>query len=639
MFLREEITHVKKIIVLLLVILMAGIIPVSAVSGKSGWEITYTGAGIAQIGNEVVLEGRNALHIQDIAAGEEVTVKHLMGATGSVKRNFRVTFYMKGDFNDENIMVGTGTKTTGADLDVITYMPLSHEKVQQSAYKDGWKKYSYLFKGSVANNAEFKFVFGETKEAYLDDVTITYDSASDDISYIYEGQGILPNGGFEEEITDVSGEDCSGFGWSTNLDKVTTTGVGVGAAAITPVARVVEDNNGNKMLYARMNSANWVSTGLILTKTIGKTGWEDFYVSFKAKGVFLPNAIEVGSSYDNQLKKLAGGVGSSVENPYGDDVKVEALSDGWKKYTVKTHGEGTVFRLKFNQACAEIYLDDFSVVTAAGSYPELVNGSFDEVKFDSKAAFAEGWHAENAGEKNFAQRGKICDDWGIFLKSDSASKPAGFYQTLEGLKVGTEYIISFDTKSFFSRSALKVGFGESIGNFKGTVVSSSDATWQRRSVTVTAEGSKLIFASSGICDGVWIDKVSVVQSGGSELIKNGDFTIKTQPPTYYAGPFRLYKSGVETGIGAGHYTVGIEVENNFCNDDKEFTLIVCHNRSGQMVKYAKKAVRLDANGDVDLPTELKCDIDLSDYKTGDSLEVFLWDNENDMNSLRSFGTF
>ena len=628
----------KRIIVLVLAMFSAVTFYVFAEPSENGWRLTNSGEGRVEICSCEVLEGSAALHIEN--KGAEVTVSHLMGSTGSVRRNFKVTFYVKGSYNEEDIMVGTGDRTTGSNPDVITYMPLSHEKIEKSEYKNGWIRYSYLFRGSIPNNSEFKFsVIGGENELYIDNLSVVFDSATDDTSYIYTGQGIMPDGGFEVSVTSETGYDIEDYGWSSNIDNVTLTGEAEGAEEITPIARIIEDETGNKMMYVRYNSANWANRGLILTKNIGKTGWEDFYVSFKAKGAFLPNAAEVGSAFDDQLKKLAGGEGSVADNPFGDDVTVEELEDGWKKYTVRTYGEGSVFRVKFNCGCLDLLLDDFEVRTAAGTYLECSNGSFDFVGFDEKLPFAEGWNVVNHDGTAFSQRAEILGGWSVFMACTDTDDLPYFYQPVDSAKQGEEYIVSFESWSLFGDNSLEVGFGEDISDFEGIALSDMERDGSRYSFKVKMSGAKLIFAAAGRLEGIWIDNVSLIGPDGTELIKNGDFSQKTMPPVYSTGDFKLYKDGTEAVLGSGLYSVEIEAENNFGEDDMEFTLIICHNRGKKLIKYAENTELLMPNGDEEDPSVIKCDIDMSDYQAGDSLEVFLWDNTDDMNSLCSFGTF
>ncbi len=602
---------------------------------KNGWSVNVPSEGTAEICSEEAFEGARSLHVKDNAG--EVTASHKIASTGSVKRNFRVTFYAKGSFSEDDVMVGTGTKTTASNPIAITYMPLSHEKVEKSE-SGGWTRYTYLFRGNVKNNDEFKFTFapGE-KDIYIDGISIAYDSAIDNESYSYVGYSILPEGGFEEKITNESGFDIGSYGWTSNIESANMSGEAAAADKISAAARVIEQKDGNRVLYIRYNPSGWVSNGLELIKATGNIGWENYYVSFKAKGAFLPNSIEIGSKYDDRLIKLAGGTGSSSENPYGENVQAEELSDGWTRYTVKTYGEGNNFRIKINASCMEMYLDDFKVWTESGTQIDLSNSSFDKLAFDKNAKFAEGWIALNTGSGAFAQRDLFLNNPSVYIESDGEA--AVFYQNIENLVQGEEYTVSFDAVTFFNKMQLRVGFGSNFDKFDSASLSAMAIDNGRYSFKAKASGEKLIFASGGEIGGLWIDNVSVMDKDGQELIKNGDFSIKTQPPVYSAGEFKLLKSGTESQPGKGVYTASIDVENNFGSEDMEFTLIVCHNRGKKLIKYAEKSIRLNPNGEDEIPSTLECDIDLSDYEEGDSVEMFLWDNDIDKNSLRSFAAF
>ena len=621
----------KRILITLSVII-SSLILVSSASAANGWMIDNPGGGEVEISEGNSIKGK-ALHIDNTDSGD-ITVTHLIAGTGSVRNNFRVTFYMSGSYDEEKIMVGTGTKTTASNPDAITYMSVSNEKVEKTELGNGWIKYSYIFRGSVSNNSEFKFVFGSgCGEAFVDNVSIVYESSTDG-AYNFTGAGLLADGEFEDEITADSGFDIEEYGWKSNLDSVSTSGVATAGSAITPVARVVEDEEGNRMLYVKYNSNAWNNTGLMLTKTIGKTGWEYYYVTFKVKGAFNPGSVEVGSVFDDQLKKLAcDDKTSSADKPYGDFVEVEDLGDGWTKYTVKTYGEGTVFRIKIHSQALEMYFDDFEVITAAGVKPELKNPGFDNVDYDPEKIFAEGWTAMNSGENAFAQREKANDGYKIFLTSDSNDNKSGFYQTIEGINVGETYTVNFDARTSFAKSGIKVGFGKDSATVNGKTFSDITSGMTRYSFSAEATADKLIFITNGECNGVWIDNVSVTDSEGNEIIVNGDFEIKTQPPVYTVENIKLMKGGLEADLGQGSYSVTADVENNFGEEDMEFTIILSHDRNGEMIKYSQESITLNPNGEDGNATSLSCSIDLSDYIEGDKLEVYIWDNDIDKNPL------
>lgn len=622
----------KKIFMFIFALIVYSAIPVHAETVQNNWTLTAPSNGTAEVSSEETLDGEKSLHIKN--NDDEVTASHLMAATGSLRRTYRVTFYAKGTYSEDEISVGTGTKTTASNPIAITFMPLSHEKVEKENYGNGWIRYTYLFRGNISNNSEFKFVFASgEKDIYIDNVSIEFDSSSEDNGYLYTGYGILADGSFED---DKAGENIEDYGWSSNINSVTTNSP-AGAATVEPAAKVIEDEKGNKMLFVRYNYNGWSPNGLLLTKTMGQTGWENFYVSFKAKGAFLPNVTEVGSTYDDQLKRLVGG--SDAENPYGEFVSYEKLENGWGRYTVKTFGEGNVFRIKFNGNCLGVLLDDFSAWTEDGRQLEVANGSFDLVEYDSKQAFAENWSAICTDSTSYVQRDITLNNYAIFMRNQDKNKKASFYQEIDGIAENEEYVVSFDAKTFFENTSIKVGFGENADNFTGVKLSDMAQSGNRYQFTIKAAGTKLIFAASGITDGLWIDNVSVKTKDDTELIKNGDFSIKTQPPEYYAGKYKLYKNDTEAQIGTGVYSVGIDVENNFRENDMEFTLIVSHVRDKKMIKCSQNSISLAANGDTDDPSNLKCDIDLSDYEDGDMLEVFLWNNTSDKVSLKTYGVF
>lgn len=626
----------KRMLILATVLLSAFLVSVSA-SAANGWAIDDPSGVNAEICDCNSLSGK-AIHIENIDS-DDITVSHMIAGTGAVRRNYRVTFYMKGEYDEAKIMVGTGTKTTGSNPDVITYMPVSHEKVQKSDFGNGWTKYTYVFRGNIANNSIFKFVFQNgSGTVYVDNVSIVFDNATDG-AFLPVGQGLLADGEFEDEITADTGLDIGEFGWTSNINSAPTTGDAVGGVAITPVARVVEGADGNRMLYAKYNSNAWTS-GITLTKTIEKVGWEYFYISFKVKGAFYPNSVEVGSKYDEHLKKLVGANGSSEENPYGDDVVAEVLEDGWTRYTVKTYGEGTEIRIKIHSHALEMYFDDFEVVTEAGVHQELKNPGFENIDYASEKVFAEKWTAENVNEKAFAQREKMKENYAIFLTSNDANNKSGFYQTIDSVTIGDVYTVSFDAKSSFAKSGIKVGFGTDLETVSGQEFIQIGKAIRNYSFDIPAASDKFIFATSGVCDGVWIDNVSVTDVNGNELIINGDFEIKTQPPVYTVENVKLLKGGVETPIGQGSYVVTAEVENNFGDDNMEFTVIVSHDRNGEMIKYSVGTISLNPNGE-DGETSLlqSAPIDLSDYANGDTLEVYIWDNDTNQNSLFPYVCF
>lgn len=622
----------KKIFVFIFALILYTTISVHAEVTQNNWTLTTPTNGIAEVTSEESLDGKQSLHIKDNE--DEVTVSHLIAATGSLRRTYRVTFYAKGTYQEDAISVGTGTKTTASNSVAITFMPLSHEKVEKENYENGWVKYTYLFRGNISNNSEFKFVFANgEKDIYIDNVSIEFDSSSEDNGYLYTGHGILADGSFED---DKAGKNIEDYGWTSNINNVTTNSP-AGASNVEPEAKVIEDEDGNRMLFVRYNYNGWSPSGLQLTKTIGRTGWENFYVSFKVKGAFLPNATEVGSAYDDQLKKLVGG--TDQENPYGEFVSYEKLENGWGRYTVKTFGEGNIFRIKFNGDCLGVLLDDFSAWTADGRQLEVENGSFDLIDYDSKQAFAENWSSICTDSTSYVQRDIILDDYAIFMRNQDKNNKTLFYQIVDGVKDDEEYTISFDAITFFENASLKVGFGESVDNFAGVKLSDIEHDGKRYQISTKATGNKLIFASSGIVDGLWIGNVSIKAKDGTELIKNGDFSIKTQPPEYYIGEYGLYKDNIETAIGEGLYSVKVDVENNFRENDMEFTMIVSHVRNKKMIRCNQQSITLNPNGDIDNPSTLECSIDLSDYQNGDMLEVFLWSNDDDKTSLKPYGVF
>ena len=65
---------------------------------KNGWSVNVPSEGTAEICSEEAFEGARSLHVKDNAG--EVTASHKIASTGSVKRNFRVTFYAKGSFSE-----------------------------------------------------------------------------------------------------------------------------------------------------------------------------------------------------------------------------------------------------------------------------------------------------------------------------------------------------------------------------------------------------------------------------------------------------------------------------------------------------------------------------------------------------------
>lgn len=627
----------KKIFIFISSLLITASAAVSA-QAANNWDVTSPAGGTAEFSTAEKYDGRQSLHVQNNT--EEVTVSHLIGATGSVKRTYEVTFYAKGTYNEDDIWVGSGTKTTGANL-VITYMPISHEKVVKTSVGE-WTKYSYQFRANLGNNETFKFVFASgDKDVYIDNASIKFAESTEETGWRVTDQSILGEGSFEDEPT---GESIANYGWSSNITDVMKNSP-LGATSVEPKAEVVEDENGNKMLFARYNYNGWSSAGLVLKKTMGRTGWEWFYVSFKIKGDYYPAQTEVGSIFDDRLVKLVGGcgsdaAGSSAEDPYGNLVECEQLEDGWTKYTVKTYGEGNVFRIKFNGGCLGVYLDDFEAWTENGTKLTVENGSFDMLDYDENKVFAEKWTASSNDASSFVQRDLFKGGYAVFMANSQKSTTASFNQTIDGLESGKSYTVSFDATTFFENASFKAGFGTDAATFTGVKSSDMTKSGNRYTFTATADGDELIIASAGVVDGLWIDNVSVKDENGAELAVNGDFSMKTQPPEYYTGDYKLYAGTTETTIGSGVNSVKIDVENNFRTDnDMEFTLIASHVRDKKTINITQASVTLAANGDTDDATSLSCPIDLSTWQDGDILEVFLWDNTDDKTQLKPFAVF
>ena len=134
----------------------------------NGWSISNSGSGTAEICTENAYDGKSALHVSGVGEDGDITVSHPMSEIGSIQRVYRVTFYAKGEYNPDNIIVGWGNRETGSNPVVINLLPVSHEKVETAEAGDGWTKYSYTVK---QNN-------GENKVENNKNITLNFKNAS-----------------------------------------------------------------------------------------------------------------------------------------------------------------------------------------------------------------------------------------------------------------------------------------------------------------------------------------------------------------------------------------------------------------------------------------------------------------------------
>lgn len=598
---------------------------VNAAEDNRGWNITDSGSGTVEICNEAAYSGSDGLHVCNVTDDGDITVYHTVSDKESVNRYYTVSFYVKGEYNPDNIRIGWGTKETDSKYpERITIMPLSHEKINVEEKEDGWKKYSYSVasKGNAIDKMSFTFKSG-SGDIFIDDVSIDFDTvvdvSRDADGYKLYGQKLLADGGFEKKIAVDDGEDISDYGWTSDNNNA--------------LIRIVSDKNTNKYMYVEHNG----SGSVVLTKNVDIPE-DEFFVTFRMKGAYKPSDIYVAGIVDTMYQPLVGGAGSSVDNSFGDNVTVSEEEDGWYKYTVKTGGRGSVLRLKIGTGCLGAYIDDISLKGISETKFPIENGDFNTVIYDRKKVFAEHWTNISENENNYVQREYLSDDYMIYLKNTDSK--TGFYQKIEN-DDSESYVLSFDVVSASGKIKLKVGTGNSPDTFKGIDFATADREeldngWTRYSFSSVASEEYLYIFSDGVND-VYIDNVSLKNTNGEEMILNGDFSIKTQPPEFEADEFILYKGNKEAEtIGAGKYKVKIEVENNFIEPDKSFTLILSHVRGTEQVKYEEKNCVLMPNSDEEIPTVLECEIDLSDYKSGDVLEVFLWDSLENMELIRSY---
>lgn len=633
---------IKKI---LLAAAAAAIMAVPCVYAETaaGWNIDNAGSGIAQICEENVYEGEKALHVSGVGGDGDITVTRPMSEIESVQRIYRVTFYAKGDYNEDNIMVGWGDRTSSTNNDVISLMSLSHEKVEKSSASDGWTRYTYIVRQKTANNSDFKLIFKEDSgDIYIDAITVVFDGVlnqdRDTSGYLCGGQGIF-DGGFEDAVTEETGDNLEDYGWSAKA--VNTSGLTAAAGdKVESIARVVYSEDGNRRLYVKFNSLEKAdeTKAFVLTKKVNIPDSE-FYVTFRMKGAYLPSSVMVAGNNDSRYQALAGGSGSSFDNYYGTYVTAAEEENGWIRYKVRTGGNGDVLRIKIYSGCLGVYIDDFSIENDEGTEISIDNGDFDTVYYDSTERFAEDWTGESVNSKAFVQRVIFNKNPAVYMQTKE--KRVGFSQKLE-LDPSEEYIISFEAFAEKGTNSLTAGFGNDIAGFKGTSqreMEKEKLGKGRTRYTFRAKGSGnyFIIASDGVCGGVYIDNVSVKDAEGKELTVNGDFSEKEKPAAYTVSQYKLYKDKSEVEyIESGNFKVAVSAENNFCEPNREFTLILCHVRDGELIKYNMKSITLSPNGEEDDPTALECEINLSDCASTDTLEVYLWDNISDMNSLRSF---
>ncbi len=635
----------KKTLLMLSIagVLTAGASVVSA-ENINGWEISNSGSGIAEISAEYAYDGISSLHISGVGEDGDVTVSHPMNEIMHNQRIYRVTFYAKGEYTADNIQVGWGNKTSGNDL-IINTLPVSHDKVDTNDAGDGWTKYSYLVKqqsgdNKVENNTNFTMTFKNASgDIYIDGISIVYDYSYDESKdadgYKAVGHDILPDGSFEDY---VAGEDIEDYGWSIKTPNTN----GLVAAADTTletVAEVVYDENNCRSMYVKYNAFNNTDSGkaLVLSKAVDIP--DTVYVTLDVKGAYLPSSILIGGKNENSYQALVGGSGASYTNPYGSNVTTEKLGNGYTRYKVKTAAKGDRLNIKILGDCLGIYIDNISLSTDDGEV-SIENGDFDTVAYDEEAAFAEGFENVSVNDRAFVQRVMLKDNWTVYMKNNVQT--VGFMQKIS-VDSGI-YTLTFDAFTMGGENNVTIGFADSIDSISGSRISNMESEdigggWKRYTAEIQKDGNNLIFASGSECSGIYFDNISLVNADGEEIIVNGDFELKTQPPAYKVGKLKLYKNGAEvTGISSGSHKAVVDVENNFC-DDMDFTLIVCHVRDGKMLNYNKSKVNLASNGDEDIPTSLECAINISDCKEGDILEVYIWDNTENITSLSSYCVF
>lgn len=606
----------------------------------NGWKIDNAGDGIAEISSDEVYDGAKALHIS--GAEGEITVSHPMHGIESVQRKYKVTFYAKGEYNEENIMVGWGNKTEADNHEVISYMNLAHEKIEKNSAKNGWTEYTYTVRQKAENNADFVLNFKDgCGEIYIDEITVEFDGVAntkrDESGYNFGGQGIL-SGDFEDAVTSETGDDLADYGWSKAQNSISGL-TAAGGTDVESAARVVYSPSGNRSLYVKFNSFERNDEkALVLTKKADISD-TNFYVTFRMKGAYLPSAVSVAGSNDSKWQALAGGVGSSFENYYGTYVTAEKEADGWTKYKVRTGGEGSVLRIRISGGCLGAYIDDVKLENSDGEAIAMENGSFEEVYYNDTERFAENWTPVSINDSAFVQRVIFNRNPAVYVQT--GEKIVGFYGKTE-IDPSKEYIVSFENFAAKGRNGLKAGFGTDTENFEGITLDYMEKTELgngkiRYSFTAQGRGDSIVITSSGVCGGIYVDNVSVKEVGGEELIKNGDFSEKAKPPVYTATKYKLYKNNSEVeNISTGVFKVNTAVENNYAEPEQTFTLILCHVRDGEMIKYNTASIKLQPNGQEDEETLLECSINLSDYADGDKLEVYLWDDTSEMNSLRSY---
>lgn len=639
-FCEKDVRIMKKKILLPIAFAAAmTVFPVAHAETVNGWTIDNSGNGTAEICAEEAFDGAKALHISE--ADADIVVSRPMSEIGSAQRKYRVTFYAKGEYNEENIVIGWGKSSSSSNHDVISLMELSHEKIEKSEAENGWTKYTYIVRKKTANNTDFTLTFKNgSGEIYIDDISVEFDSVNDeskDISgYKFVGQGIL-DGGFENIVTTEIGDDLADYGW--NSDQANISGLtAAGGNAVESAARVTYSPNGNKQLYVKFNSLeNNEEKALLLTKKVDIAD-SNFYVTFRMKGAYTPSAIQVSGNNDSRWQALAADSTCSFENYYGSNVTVEKESDGWTKYTVRTGGNGDLLRIKILGGCLGAYIDDLSIENFEGEKITLDNGTFDEIYYDETERFAADWDAQSVNGSAFVQRVVFDKNPAAYIQTKE--KVVSFSQKIES-DATKEYSVSFETFASKGKNGFKVGFGENAEKFEAVELKNMDKTdlgYGRTRYTFTAKpkGSRLIFVSSGECDGIYIDNVSV-KDADVELLSNGDFAEKAKPAAYVAEEYKLYIDNAQVSqISAGACKVAVQIENNYVEPEQEFTLILCHVRDGEMIKYNTVSKKLAPNGQTDEKANLECGINLSDYAEGDSLEVYLWDNASDMNSLRSY---
>lgn len=587
----------KKLAALTALVMLTGAlntVPASADDGKvdigQGWSVTLGSKGVldethyAEITNEDSHTGDYSLHFSypDNYAGTSVsdpfmTIEHEALGTRWLEVGWdhpvNVEMYMKSDtasywsdaWNRNFTLVGVFDCME--DNGSGTFVRLNMTKVTiGEPDENGWRKVSYSYKypygvssdadtdaGHIEQEKKAKFrilLRGMANDVWVDDIRVTYAGTN---TYFRNAE-LLSNGDFEP-MTET-GEALENYGWWIDTDASTMTG--------DPVAKIVKDNNNNRMLYVESPAKTSTDTSekiLVLRKDIitDRTviNWNDYEIHFKIKGRFGSNALYLGNGANLNGSDLSGI--SHLIRFANSNVTMTPLEGGWYQVKIPTKGINqtnamsvNTFRMEVRGYAEGFYVDDFAVVKLDddGTTPvkgdHIFNGTFDNELTEAEIE-ASSWNkiTSYARHPRFkvtrSTQNAYSGDSSMFMSTTGGTSDQAiqFNQTLpEDFDYSQDHTLKFKMKTLRPDSTMYVYYGDStdLGQIGDVLnVDTNDFTvealgddWYQYTGTLSGtlladEAKKLAFEASYGLDGVWIDDVSLTDEDGKEYIVNGGF--------------------------------------------------------------------------------------------------------------------